>query len=269
MGQLTIEFTTNLTNRMVTAENSINANFTELYTDVAGRVPSTREITVNGVTQDLSQNRTFTITDANLSTSDVTTNNASTTKHGFLKKLSNVSTEYMDGTGNWSTPPGGVSDVAYDSSWVGVTTVAPSKNAVYDKINSMTQFGYTLMVQADNSSPLDAQTLYFGHLPTGLNTTANINNVYIRKAGTLNIAEIYTNSATAGSNENWSLYIRVNNTTDYLIATLGVATNERIFSNTALGISLSAGDYFQIKMVCPTWATNPATVRCAGYVYIE
>ena len=46
------------------------------------------------------------ITDANLSTSDITTNNASTSKHGFLKKLSNVATEFMDGTGAWSTPAG-------------------------------------------------------------------------------------------------------------------------------------------------------------------
>lgn len=49
-------------------------------------------------------------TDATLSFTDIVTNNSSTTKHGFLKKLSNVATEYMDGTGNFSTPPGGVSD---------------------------------------------------------------------------------------------------------------------------------------------------------------
>jgi len=47
------------------------------------------------------------VTDAKLSTSDITTNNASTSKHGFLKKLSNSATDYMDGTGAWSTPAGG------------------------------------------------------------------------------------------------------------------------------------------------------------------
>lgn len=40
-------------------------------------------------------------TDATLSTSDVTTNNASTSKHGFLKKLDNTATHFMDGTGAW------------------------------------------------------------------------------------------------------------------------------------------------------------------------
>lgn len=46
-------------------------------------------------------------TDATLATSDITTNNATTSKHGFLKKLSNVATEYMDGTGNFSVPASG------------------------------------------------------------------------------------------------------------------------------------------------------------------
>lgn len=46
------------------------------------------------------------VTDAQLSTSDITTNNASTSKHGFLKKLSNAATDYMDGSGNWSVPAG-------------------------------------------------------------------------------------------------------------------------------------------------------------------
>ncbi len=45
-----------------------------------------------------------TITEAKIVLADNTTNNASTSNHGFLKKLSNVSTEFMDGTGGWSTP---------------------------------------------------------------------------------------------------------------------------------------------------------------------
>jgi len=46
------------------------------------------------------------VTDAKLSTSDITTNNASTSKHGFLKKLDNDSTHFMDGTGAWAVPAG-------------------------------------------------------------------------------------------------------------------------------------------------------------------
>ncbi len=47
------------------------------------------------------------IPEGGLTLTDITTNNAATTKHGFLKKLSNSASQYMDGTGNWSTPTGG------------------------------------------------------------------------------------------------------------------------------------------------------------------
>jgi hypothetical protein len=47
------------------------------------------------------------ITEAKLVLADNTTNNATTSAHGFLKKLSNVSTEFMNGEGNWATPSGG------------------------------------------------------------------------------------------------------------------------------------------------------------------
>ncbi len=42
--------------------------------------------------------------EAGLTLSDNTTNNSSTTKHGFLLKLNNTATTFMNGTGAWSTP---------------------------------------------------------------------------------------------------------------------------------------------------------------------
>jgi hypothetical protein len=47
------------------------------------------------------------VTDALLSTSDITTNDASTSKHGFLKKLDGNAAHYLDGSGAFSTPSGG------------------------------------------------------------------------------------------------------------------------------------------------------------------
>ena len=129
--------------------------------------------------------------------------------------------------------------------------------------------GYTLSVQALTSSPVDAQTIYFGNLPKAPVTTAAISKIYIPRAGNITRAEIYCYSGTAGTAENWSGYIRLNNATDTLIATLGVATNERRFSNTALSIAVVAGDYIEIKFINPTWATNPLTTIFGGYIYIE
>jgi hypothetical protein len=130
-------------------------------------------------------------------------------------------------------------------------------------------FGYAINVQALTSSPADTTPFYFGMKPSAITTTAGQNKIYIRKAGTLKIAEIYTYAGTAGTAEAVSMYVRVNNTTDYLIQTLGVSANERVFSNTGLNIPLAVGDYVEIKCIPPIWATNPLTFIAGGYIYIE
>jgi len=129
--------------------------------------------------------------------------------------------------------------------------------------------GYCINVQALTSSPVDAQTVYFGMLPKTPVTVAATSKIYIRKAGTVKIAEIYCYSGTPGTAESWSLYIRKNNAADTLIATLAVSANERRFSNEALSIAVVAGDYIEIKGIQPTWATNPLTTIYGGYLYIE
>lgn len=129
--------------------------------------------------------------------------------------------------------------------------------------------GTMINVQALTSSPADGATIYFGMLPKAPTTTANASKIYIRKACTLKVVEVYCYSGTAGTSEEWNMYVRKNNTTDTLIATLSIATNERVFSNSSLAISLVAGDYLEMKCVNPTWATNPATTIFGGYLYFE
>jgi hypothetical protein len=46
------------------------------------------------------------LVEADLSLSDVTTNNVSITKHGFAPKSPNDASKYLDGTGAYSVPPG-------------------------------------------------------------------------------------------------------------------------------------------------------------------
>jgi hypothetical protein len=145
----------------------------------------------------------------------------------------------------------------YNNDATGWTYVAPSPQ------------GYAINVMALTSSPADTTPFYFGNLPKAITTTANISKIYIRKAGTLKIAEIYTYAGTAGTAESVSIYVRVNNATDYLIATVSAATNERIFSNSALSIPLVVGDYIEMKCIPPIWVTNPLTFIVGGYVYIE
>ena len=129
--------------------------------------------------------------------------------------------------------------------------------------------GYTLSVQALTSSPPDATTTYFGQLPKAPVTAAATSKIFIRKAGTIKIAQIYCYSGTAGTAEAWPISIRLNNTTDTQIASLSVSASERVFTNSNLNIAVVAGDYIEIKSVNPTWVTNPLTCVFGGYIYIE
>lgn len=130
--------------------------------------------------------------------------------------------------------------------------------------------GYCLNVQAaSQSTTTDSQTLYWGGMVVAPSTTANRWRVYCPKAGTIKAAFIYSYAGTAGTAEAWSMSIRKNNTTDYLIQSLAVAANDRVWSNQVLSIPVVAGDYIEIKKVVPAWVTNPATVTRTGQIYIE
>jgi len=88
--------------------------------------------------------------------------------------------------------------------------------------------GYAINVQALTSSPVDAQTVYFGMMPKAPITTANISKVYVRAAGTITRAEIYCYSGTAGTNQAWSLYVRKNNTTLGLSASAAIRRVDKL-----------------------------------------
>ena len=75
---------------------------------------------------------------------------------------------------------------------------------------------------------------------------------------------------TGGSAETSTLSFRLNNATDTTIT--AAATNGSTvttFSNSGLSISVTAGDYFEIKWVTPTWATNPPSLQLSAIVYLE
>lgn len=74
-------------------------------TDTTALARKATALTVNGQTGDISTNRTFNVTDSNLGISDITTNNASTSKHGFLPKLPSDSNTVYTPAGFKSTLP--------------------------------------------------------------------------------------------------------------------------------------------------------------------
>ena len=129
--------------------------------------------------------------------------------------------------------------------------------------------GYSLQATATSFSPSDAKTYYIGMPPTA-QSTVDRNRVYFPKAGTIKRAIVFwCATGTAGTAELISVYLRKNNSSDTLIGQWENNQAKKLIDNSELNISVSAGDYFEIKIVCPTWATNPTNVLISAVVYIE
>lgn len=117
-----------------------------------GGVPTSRNITVNGTISNLSADSTFTVTDANLSTSDITTNNVSTTKHGFAPKLANNTTQFLRADGSWASPNVSLSVQSVASS----ATVTPTSD---NNIVVITAQAAALTMAIPTGTPVQGQAL--------------------------------------------------------------------------------------------------------------
>lgn len=72
----------------------ITSDILPMVDDPAG-TPITKKVTIANL-----------VTDAIMTTSDVTTNNVSTSKHGFVPKAPNSTTQFLRGDATWATPSG-------------------------------------------------------------------------------------------------------------------------------------------------------------------
>jgi hypothetical protein len=128
---------------------------------------------------------------------------------------------------------------------------------------------FTIHTNFANINPADATTYYFGAQYTvapGTGATARI--LYIPYDCIL-IAYTIGINYNVGSSETSELYCRINNTTDVQLGGnfSGAAT---IFTQgTTAATNLSAGDYLNIKWVCPTWATNPTAATGTVILYLK
>lgn len=129
--------------------------------------------------------------------------------------------------------------------------------------------GYALFVQSPEFDPADSTTYYFGALPIAPATTGAERRLHVPRAGTITRVDVTSYAKTAGSAESVSLYVRKNDTADTLVATVSASANLRYFQATGLSIAVAAGDYIEMKLVCPAWGTNPLGLYLAGNVFVK
>jgi len=115
-----------------------------------------------------------------------------------------------------------------------------------------------------NFSPADATSYYFGPWDSLTpNTTANARRKYFLRSGTISAASIYMTGAAGASSETSTMSFRLNNTTDTTLSSAIACNSFPVrYLVTGLSIAVVNTDYFEIKWVTPTWATNPTAIYC-------
>jgi len=135
--------------------------------------------------------------------------------------------------------------------------------------------GYTFRLNTNTSlsALADATTYFLGQsLQMDTSTASGVasQKIYIPHSGT--ITKVYgatMNTGTLGSNNNSTIAIRLNNSSDTTVSsTVRTDAASSAFSNAGLSIAVSAGDYIEFKFTGATWATNPGAVSVSLSVYI-
>lgn len=84
--------------------------------------------------------------------------------------------------------------------------------------------------------------------------------IYFPTAGTIKKVSVwYRHAGTNGTTETSTIYLRVNNTTDYTIAagiTTATTANNALYTLSP-NIAVNAGDFFTLKWPTPAWVTAP------------
>lgn len=214
-----------------------------------------------------------------LATTDITTNNATTSKHGFLLKLDNTSTHYMDGTGAWSTPAGGgggavgsdltrrqwwiqISDDAEatitsgkDSGGINITTFG-SGIATNDVTNTSMSYRFTTGATSGDTSGWannGSSIVRLNYLPSctwDVTTNSDISSVRIWM-GLSSTSSLSTDTPTTGNLKfvGWRFSTNASDTTWVTNSDLGSSS---LATRTSSGITVATSTRYKLKFVVTT-----------------
>lgn len=129
--------------------------------------------------------------------------------------------------------------------------------------------GYTLQGSHSQMTWTDGTVRYVGNAQNTPSTSEGNAKIYFPASGTVTAIYILTTSAT-GSAELTTVDFRLNGTTDTQISTaLSFAAGANTLAITGLSIAVTAGQYFELKLTCPTFGTDPTQGRISFVAYIQ
>ena len=161
---------------------------------------------------------------------------------------------YADSTGWIEYTLGGISVVNYEN-LLQNGDIGVQSNQISQGNHSHSEY-YSMGFDFSGAGN-SGETVYTGS--NGCNDISSMHYMIVPKTGIIVQAAvgIKVYGPEDGSPEPWSIYIRKNNSIDYLIQTISNSLPYRTWSNNSLNISVNQLDFILIKIVCPVWATPP------------
>jgi len=153
-----------------------------------------------------------------------------------------------------------------------VATISDFSTAAVSAVQSLLDAKiFTLSVMSPLFTPVNAQTIYIGNYPAlGGSTAAGSRRIYIPKTGVLvGVAINILTNGTVGTGESWAMSIRKGDGTLATVASVATINAHRTFLNTSMSLSVTAGDYVEVQLVNPTWATPPTNISVCGNILIR
>jgi hypothetical protein len=131
--------------------------------------------------------------------------------------------------------------------------------------------GIYIPIQASTlAAPADATSYCFGTAPLAPAVcSGGSRKIYMPAPGTIRKFTVVANCTTAGSAEAWGMTIRLNNSSDITATTIASSATERVWTINGGPLTITSGDYIEIKTTTPTWVTNPANCTFWGHVLLE
>jgi len=129
--------------------------------------------------------------------------------------------------------------------------------------------GYAINLGSASTNLSASTTYYFGVPQLTTTGTSAIRRVYIPQSGTIIGGQIYMRTTSATSTENWTISIRLNNTTNTTFATVGNNSQDKVFGTTSLNILVVTGDYIEITTTTPAWSISAGATFIYGSIFIK
>lgn len=140
-------------------------SFTNFFTSILAKLgvgSTSNQVLHGGVTPAFSS-----VVEADISLTNVTTNDVTTARHGFVPILPNNATVYLDGQGNYTTPSGVVNSYKAQTFTAQLSASVVHNFGNYPAVQVSLVDGYRMIPQDIKDDSLNQFTVYFAESTTG------------------------------------------------------------------------------------------------------